>query len=86
MFACHWLMAISPRFESVVPPAEPDGRRKTVDQHVVPLVEDGDSPVAVGKTGEREGAIGIALGEREVLAVRIAEADVALGEGEAVVS
>ena len=33
----------------------------------------------VGKTGEREGAIGVALGEGEVFAVRVAEADVALG-------
>ncbi len=38
-----------------------------------------------GRPGEREGPIGIALGEREVLAVRIAKAHVALGEREAVV-
>ncbi len=52
---------------------------------IVPLVEDGDSPVAIRKTGEGEGAIGVALGEGEVLAVRVAKAHVALGPVEAVV-
>ena len=64
---------------------EPHRRRKTVHQHVVPLVEDRDAPVAIGKAREPEGPIGLALGEREIFAVRISDAHVALGEGEAVV-
>src|SRR5207253_8861108 len=57
---------------------EPDRRRQAIDQHVVPLVEDGDSPITIGKTGEGELTIRVALGKGEILAVSIAEAHVAL--------
>ena len=57
-----------------------DRSRKAVDDQIVPLVEDRDSPVAVGKTGKAEGPVGVALGEREIFLVRIAQAHVALGE------
>src|SRR5256885_17211507 len=40
---------------------EPDGRRETVHQYVVPLVKDSDSPIPVGKPGKTEGSIGGAL-------------------------
>ena len=62
---------------------QPDRRGEAIHQHVVPLVKDGDSPIAVGQTCEGKASIGIALGEREVLAVRITKAHVALGEPEA---
>src|SRR5207253_580232 len=65
--------------------AEPDRRRQAIDQHVVPLVEDGDSPITIGKTGEGELTIRVALGKGEILAVSIAQAHIALGEGEAAV-
>ena len=55
-----------------------DRRRQAVDQQVVPLVEDGDFHVALGDTGERKCSIGVALGERKIVAVRCAQADVAL--------
>src|SRR5207244_10891282 len=49
------------------------------------LVEAGHSPIAIRQTRKAEGAIARALGKREVFAVRIAKAHVALGEGEAIV-
>src|SRR5207248_5121237 len=64
--------------------AEPDRLRNAVDDLVVPLVEDGELPVARWNAGEVEIPVLVALGEREVRAVRISEADVALGEAEAV--
>src|SRR5882762_2419967 len=60
------------------------GRRQAIHDLIVPLVEDGDSPTATGKTVEGEGPIGGALGEREVLAVRIAKAHEALGPEEGI--
>ena len=42
------------------------------------MVEDGESPTTIGKAGERKGPIGVALGEREILAIGISEAHVAL--------
>src|SRR4029077_14214285 len=45
---------------------------------VVPLVADGQSPVAAGNACELEVAIGVALGEHEILGVRVAKADPAL--------
>ena len=81
MFACHWLNRdCRPCRQSCRRPADAGRASRAVHEHVVPLVEDGDSPVAVGNAGESEGSVGIALGEREVFAVGIAEADIALGE------
>src|ERR1035441_717244 len=54
------------------------GSGKAVHQLIVPLVERGYSPTAGGKTGEGESAVGVALGEREVLAIGVADAHVAL--------
>ena len=51
MFDCHWFMAIWPKIDECSV-SQADRRRKTVHQHVVPLVEDGDSPIAFGKTGQ----------------------------------
>src|SRR5262249_12960980 len=59
--------------------------RQAIDQHVVPLIEYRDSPVTVGKARQGELAIRVALGEREILTVRITKAHVALGEREAAV-
>src|SRR5207253_5345585 len=58
---------------------------QAVDQHVVPLIEYRDSPHAIRQPGQREVTLGVALGEREILAVGVADADKALGEGEAAV-
>ena len=63
-----------------------DRRGKAVHQHVVPLVKHVMLPIAVREARKSEAAVGIALGEREVFAVRIAEADVALGEPKCVVA
>src|SRR5207342_52084 len=46
----------------------------------VPLIEDRDSPIAVGKSRQTEVAIAVALGEGKIVVVGIAHADVALGE------
>ncbi len=65
--------------------AQAHRRRQAVDQHVVPLVEYCDSPHAIRQPGQREVPVDVALGEREILAVGVADAHVALGEGKAVV-
>ena len=57
-----------------------NGRRESIYDLVVPLIEDGDSPITIGQAREGEGPISVALGEYKVLAVRISEADVALSE------
>ena len=57
-----------------------DGSRKSIHQHVVPLVKDSHSPLSVRYSREGERAVGIALGEGEIFAVGIAKADVALGK------
>ena len=62
-----------------------DRRRKAIHQHVVPLVENGDSPITIRQARESERAIGGALGECKILAVRVSKAHVALGESEAIV-
>src|SRR6266581_5240254 len=64
---------------------ERDGRRKTVHERVVPLVKYSDSRIPVGKTRQGERSIAVALGEREVFAVRISKAHVALSESKATV-
>src|SRR5436853_6721306 len=64
---------------------QPDGRRKAVHEHIVPLVKDGYSPITIGNTREAEAPISGALGERKVFAVRVSEAHEALGESEAAV-
>src|SRR6266581_5307128 len=64
---------------------EPDGCGKAVHEQVVPLVKDSDSPIPIGKTRQGERSIAVALGEREVLAVRISKAHIAIGEREAAV-
>src|SRR3954463_2931744 len=63
--------------------SETDRCGESIHQHVVPLVKYGDAPIAIRKTRQREAAIAVALGKREVFAVRITEADVTLGEGKA---
>ena len=60
--------------------AHADRRGDAVHNLIVPLVEGRDLPVAGGNILEVEVAVGIALGEQELGAIRIAEADVALGE------
>src|SRR5437764_10851332 len=45
--------------------SQPRWRRKAVHQHIVPLVEDRDSPIAIRQTRERERAIGGAFGRSE---------------------
>src|SRR5258707_2734184 len=49
----------------------------------ISLVKYGNSPCAIGETGKAEGTVRVALGECEVFTVRIANAYVALREGEA---
>ena len=48
------------------------------------MVADGQSPVSAGNVGEAEVPVGVALGEHEVLAIGITEADPALGPGEGI--
>jgi hypothetical protein len=48
------------------------------------LVADGQSPVSAGNIGELEVSISVALGEHEVLAIGVSEADPALGPGEGI--
>ncbi|HSS24113.1 MAG TPA: hypothetical protein VLL82_06865, partial [Mycobacterium sp.] len=64
---------------------QPDRRRKPVHQHIVPLVEDRHSPLSVRNSRESELPFVVTLGEGEVFPIRIAQADVALGECETVV-
>ena len=52
MLACHWLMAISSHIGVVLPPLSRTGVERPSTSMIVPLVEDGDSPVAIGKTRE----------------------------------
>src|SRR5207302_9385332 len=59
---------------------EPYGRRKAVHEGVVPLVKNSDSPIPVRKTRQGERSIAVALGKREVFAVWISKAYVALSE------
>ena len=66
-------------------PARSDGGRDSVHHLIVPLIEGRNLPVSARYTGEAEVAVGIALRERKIFAVRIAQADVGLGEGVAVV-
>src|SRR5205085_9326281 len=61
-----------------------DGRRNTVDDLVVPLVEEGNFPIPRWNTGKVEVPTLVALDEREVRTVRISQAGIALGEGKAV--
>ncbi len=58
--------------------------RETVYDLIVPLIEEGDAPAAIRHAGEGEGAVRVALGEGDVVIVRIAEADIALREGKRV--
>src|ERR1700737_2953237 len=58
--------------------------RKAVDDLVIPLVEYGHSPAAIGKAREGERPIGVTLGESDIRGIRIAEAHVALGESKGV--
>ncbi len=62
-----------------------DGGRKAVDDLIVPLVEYGDAPAAVGHASQLEVPAAVALGEYEVLGVGIAQADVALSEAQGAV-
>ena len=64
---------------------EPYRRRQAIHQHIVPLVEDRDSPIAIGQTRKAEGTIRGALGKGKVQAIRVSEAHVALRESEAAV-
>ena len=57
--------------------AQSDRRGDTANQLVIPLVERGYLPVPGRNSLEIEVPIGVALGEHEVRAVRIAQADVA---------
>ena len=65
---------------------DPDRRHQAVEHQVVPLVEHGELEVTRGQIAEHRQAIRVALGEREVLAVRRADGDVALREVIRVVS
>ena len=65
--------------QSSAPSSDCHRSRKSVHQQIVPLIEDSDSPIARRQAREREGAVVVALGEREVFAVRIAKAHIALG-------
>src|SRR5262249_28000261 len=53
-------------------------RGETVNDLVIPLVTNCQSPLSAGNACELEVPIGIALGEHEILGVRVAEADPAL--------
>ena len=59
--------------------AHADGCRNPIHDLVVPLVEDGNSPIASGDVCQSEDPVCIALCERDVSAVRAAQAGVALG-------
>src|SRR5213075_946502 len=65
--------------------SQPDGRRKAVHQHIVPLVEDRDSPIAIRQAREGERAVGGAFGKCKILAVWVSKAHVALSESEAII-
>ena len=69
---------------ALVPLPTRTGRRNTVDDLIVPLVEDGESPVAGRNAGQRELPLIIALGEREVRAIRASQAGIALGVTEGI--
>src|SRR5256886_11832611 len=65
--------------------SQPRWRRKAVHQHIVPLVKNRDSPIAIRQAREGERAVGGAFGKCKILAVRISKAHVALGKSKAVV-
>ena len=58
-----------------------DRHRNTVYDLIVPLVENGELPVARGNAGKVELPIAIALREGELLAIRISQTGIALREG-----
>src|SRR3974390_1508395 len=68
----------------VAEPSHVRRRRQTVNDLVVPLVTDGHSPGTAGNIAEAEVPLGVALGEHEVFAIGITEADPALGPGEGI--
>src|SRR5437016_1770137 len=55
-------------------------KRKAVDEQVVPLVENRDSPTAIRNPAKAERAVGRTLGESVIFGVRISQAHVALSE------
>jgi hypothetical protein len=61
------------------PANDRDRERQTIYKQVVPLVEYGNSPGPIRNIGEVESTVRIAGREVEVLCIRIAQADIALG-------
>ena len=59
-------------------------RRQTINDLIIPLVADGESPVPARNIAEPEVPVGVALGEHEVLAIGITQTDPALGPGQGI--
>src|SRR4051812_47751641 len=63
-----------------------DRGRVTVEDLIVPLIEDGDPPIAARNARKGERAVVVTLGERKIRAIGTAETDIALCKAERVVS
>ena len=59
-------------------------RREAINDLVIPLVAEGQSPVAAGNAGKLEVPVGVALGEHEVFRVRVSQAHPALRPSEGI--